>query len=147
MGWFNRKPQTESLPAGAEEVRVLRSDARVDDPVALARLLEALPESDGLGSQLQARFFARAWDKKSSRDYWVYSDGTYASCYTICGLNLKQAAAVRVRWDAIEGQVELSERLLASLVSAETGDTVQVLSYVRSEQTEQLVPPSLVRSA
>lgn len=147
MGWFSRKPQTQSVPGETEEVRVLRSDARVDDDIALARLLEALPEADGLRTQLVNRFFARAWDKGRRRDYWVYSDGTYASCYTICGLNLKQAAAVRVRWDAVEGQIALGERLLASLVSAEIGVTVQILSYVHSEHTEQLVPPSLIRSA
>jgi hypothetical protein len=142
MGWFNKKPAVE-----AEEIRVLRSDARVDDVGALTRLLEALPEADGLRAMLTNRYFARAWDKTATRDYWVASDGTHAACYTICGLTLKQAAAVRVRWDAIEGQVALNERVLAELVSAETGETVQVLSFVRSEQTEQLVPPSLVRSA
>lgn len=138
MGWFSRKPES-----GPEEIRVMRSDARVDDPAALTALLEALPDADGLASQLVARFFARAWDKTASRDYWIASDGTLATCYTLGGLNLKQAAAVRVRWDAIEGQVALGERVIAGLVSAETGVTVQTISFVRSEHTAQLVPASV----
>jgi len=142
MGWFSRKAASEP-----EEIRVLRSDARVDDAASLTSLLAALPEADGLREQLVNRFFARAWDKASNRDYWIASDGTQATCYTICGLNLKQAAAVRVRWDAVEGKVPLGERVVAELVSAETGVTVQTVSYVRSEQTAQLIPPSLVRSA
>ncbi len=142
MGWFSRKPAREP-----EDIRVLRSDARVGDAASLTNLLEALPEADGLREQLVNRFFARAWDKVSSRDYWIASDGIQATCYTICGLNLKQAAAVRVRWDAVEGQVALGERVIAELVSAETGVTVQTISYVRSEQTAQLIPSSLMRSA
>jgi hypothetical protein len=142
MGWFSRKPASER-----EDISVLRSDARVDDADALTSLLAALPEAEGLREQLVNRFFARAWDKASSRDYWIASDGTLASCYTLCGLTLKQAAAVRVRWDAVEGQLALGERVVAELVSAETGGIVQTISYVRSEQTAQLIPPSLVRSA
>lgn len=142
MGWFNRKSDSE-----LGEIQVLRSDALVDDAGALATLLKALPDSDGLGLQLLSRFFARAWDKSGSRDYWIASDGTLATCYTICGLNLKQAAAVRVRWDAIEGQVALGERVLAGLVSSETGSVVQALSSVRAEHIAALVPASLARSA
>jgi hypothetical protein len=142
MGWFTRKPASER-----EDISVRRSDARVDDADALTHLLAALPEADGLREQLVSRFFARAWDKASSRDYWIASDGMLASCYTLCGLTLKQAAAVRVRWDAVEGQLALGERVLAELVSAETGVTVQTISYVRSEQTAQLIPSSLMRSA
>ena len=130
MGWFSRK-----LPSVVEEIRVLRADARVDDAHALTRLLESLPEAEEVRSHLNGDFFARAWDKGSNRDYWVRSDGTHAACFTVCGLNLKQAAAVRVRWDALAGQLALSERILAELVSAETGATVQVVSFVKSERT------------
>ncbi len=126
MGWFSRKPASV-----AEDIRVLRADARVDDVRALTRLLESLPEAEEVRSHLQGDFFARAWDKGSSRDYWVRSDGTLAACFTVCGLNLKQAAAVRVRWDAVANQLILSERILAELVSAETGATVQVISLVK----------------
>ena len=142
MGWFGRK-----RPSDEEDIRVSRADARVDDKAALTTLLEALPEAGELAAHLVNRFFARAWDKATNRDYWVSSDGTRATCYTICGLNLKQAAAVRVRWDAIASQLPLTERVVAELVSAETGATVQVISFVRSEQTVLLEPPGLLRSA
>jgi hypothetical protein len=142
MGWFGRK-----RPSDEEDIRVSRADARVDDATALTSLLSALPEADGLREQLVNRFFARAWDKASNRDYWISSDGTRATCYTLTGLNLKQAAAVRVRWDAIAAQFALTERLLGELISAETGSTVQVVSYVRVEQTEQLDPAAYLRSA
>ena len=128
MGWFSRKP-----PSAVEDTRVLRADARVDDVPALTRLLESLPEADELRSHLNGDFFARAWDKGANRDYWVNSDGTHAACFTVCGLNLKQAAAVRVRWDALANQLVLSERVLAELISVETGATVQVISFVKSE--------------
>jgi hypothetical protein len=142
MGWFGRK-----RPSDEEDIRVSRADARVDDEAALTSLLSALPEADGLRGQLVNRFFARAWDKATNRDYWISSDGTRATCYTLSGLNLKQAAAVRVRWDAIAGQFALTERLLGELVSAETRSLVQVISYVRVEQTEQLDPAAYLRSA
>jgi hypothetical protein len=142
MGWFGRK-----RPSDEEDLRVSRADARVTDSAALTTLLEALPEAGELGAQLSSRFFARAWDKATNRDYWVTSDGTNAACYTLTGLNLKQAAAVRVRWDALAGQLALTERVLAELVSAETGATVQVVSFVRMEQTDRLEPPGLLRSA
>jgi hypothetical protein len=142
MGWFGRKRSSDE-----EDIRVSRADSRVDDTPGLTSLLSALPEADGLREQLVNRFFARAWDKTSNRDYWISSDGIRASCYTLSGLNLKQAAAVRVRWDAIAGQFALTERLLGELVSAETKTTVQVISYVRVEQTEQLDPAAYLRSA
>jgi len=142
MGWFSRK-----RPSELEDLRVLRADARVDDAVALTRLLESLPEAGELRSQLNGRFFARAWDKESNRDYWVTSDGTHAGCYTVCGLNLKQAAAVRVRWDALGGQLALTERILAELVSAETGETVQTISFVSSARSAPLESSKLVQSA
>jgi hypothetical protein len=137
MGWFGKKRQAE-----AEEIRVLRSDARVDDIAALTRLLEQLPEADGLAAHLSGNFFARAWEKNAGRDYWVLSDGTHAACFTLCGLNLKQAAAVRVRWDALANRLTLTERVIAELVSAETRQIVQTISFVSSEHAALLEPTS-----
>jgi hypothetical protein len=128
-----------------EEVRVLRADAHVDDELSLRRLLESLPEADEIRAQLSRRFFARAWDKDSNRDYWVRSDGKQAACFTVCGLTLKQAAAVRVRWDALTSTVDLSERILGELVSAETGETVQVISLVKSPQSVPLQFSEVIR--
>jgi hypothetical protein len=142
MGWFGRKRSGDE-----DDIRVSRADARVDDVPALTSLLSALPEADGLREQLVNRFFARAWDKATNRDYWISSDGTRATCYTLTGLNLKQAAAVRVRWDGLVGQVPLTERVLGELVSAETRTTVQVVSYVRSELPDQMDPAAYLRSA
>jgi len=142
MGWFGRK-----RPSEEEDIRVARADARVADKAALTILLEALPEAGELGAQLSNRFFARAWDKATNRDYWVVSDGTRATCFTLTGLNLKQAAAVRVRWDALTGQLALTERVLGELVSAETRTTVQVVSYVRSEQADAVESTGMLRSA
>ncbi|MET0499797.1 MAG: hypothetical protein ABW106_16165 [Steroidobacteraceae bacterium] len=142
MGWFGRK-----RPSEEEDIRVARADARVADKAALTILLEALPEAGELGAQLSNRFFARAWDKATNRDYWVVSDGTRATCFTLTGLNLKQAAAVRVRWDALTGQLALTERVLGELVSAETRTTVQVVSYVRSEQADAVESAGMLRSA
>jgi hypothetical protein len=130
MGWFNRK-----RPEPVDDLRVVRTDARLEDSTALTRLLEPLPEAGELRAQLSSSFFARAWDKRANRDYWISSDGALVVCFTVCGLNLKQAAAVRVRWDALGGQTLLSERVLAELVSAETGQTVQAVSFVTAERT------------
>ena len=142
MGWFGRK-----RPSDEDDIRVSRADARVDDVDALTSLLSELPEADGLRDALRNRFFARAWDKATNRDYWISSDGTRASCYTLTGLNLKQAAAVRVRWDGLAGQIPLTERVLGELVSAETKATVQVIGYVRAELPEQMDPAAYLRSA
>jgi hypothetical protein len=142
MGWFGRK-----RPSDEDDIRVLRADARVTDAAELTSLLSALPDSEGLGSQLVNRFFARAWDKTSNRDYWIMSDGVRASCFTVMGLNLKQAAAVRVRWDALAAQMPLTERVLGELVSAETRAMVQVISHIRVDAPDQMDPAAYLRSA
>jgi hypothetical protein len=106
------------------EAAVHRADARLDDGAALDRLLEPLPEAADLRARLAEPYFARAWDAGAQRDHWLASDGVRVRCYTISGLTLAQAAAVRVRWDALRGRVELSEDVLADLVARETGSAV-----------------------
>jgi hypothetical protein len=128
MGWFSRKRADDFEP-----IRVLRADARIDDPAALKNLLAQLPEAEEVSPLLRKQFFARAWEKEEARDYWITSDGMQASCFTVCGLTLKQAAAVRVQWDTMATRPVLTERLLAELVSAQTGATVETISYVRVE--------------
>lgn len=110
--------------ASRSEAAVHRADARLDDDTALERLLQALPEAADLRARLEGPFFARAWDAGTQRDHWVVSDGVRATCYTLSGLTLPQAAAVRVRWDAMRGGAELTEGVLADLVARETGSPV-----------------------
>lgn len=113
-----RKP-----PADAA-VRVNRAEARVGDEVALARLLSALPEGGELRPRLSQTFFGRAWHRESERDFWVVSDGSRVSCFTIEGLTLRQAAAVRVRWDAHSTNgVPLTEKLLKRVISDVLNET------------------------
>jgi len=127
LGWelmatfWKRRPSTEG-------VTVSRAEARVDDGAALDRLLEPLPEAQELRPRLSAQFFARAWDADARRDHWVASDGSRVTCFTITGLTLQQAAAVRVRWDALRGRTELSEELLADLIANQTGSSVTLKS-------------------
>ena len=110
--------------ADAGTVMVRRIDARADDPVSLARLLEPLPESDELRARLRDVLFVRAWDEDAKCDYWVRSDGLLVTCFVLSGLTLKQAAAVRVRWDALRGRASITEDLLADLIARETGGPV-----------------------
>ncbi|HTX24880.1 MAG TPA: hypothetical protein VMD03_09505 [Steroidobacteraceae bacterium] len=112
----------------ASEATVRRAEAQVVDRAALDRLLEHLPEADEVRPRLSEPFFARAWDGEAQRDYWVASDGQRVTCYTIIGLTLKQAAAVRVRWDAKRGRAELTEHLLADLIARETRSRVTLVS-------------------
>ncbi len=113
--------------AGASEAMVRRVDARVDDAASLDRLLEPLPEAAELRSRLKGVLFVRAWDAAAQRDYWVESDGVRVTCFTLSGLTLKQAAAVRVRWDALRGRAALTEDVLADLVARETGSPVTLV--------------------
>ncbi|HUN25421.1 MAG TPA: hypothetical protein VMU67_03870 [Steroidobacteraceae bacterium] len=106
---------------------VQRAEARLDDAPALARLLERLPEAEDLRARLVSPFFARAWDTRVRRDHWIQSDGARVTCFTISGVTLAQAAAVRVRWDAMRGRTELTEELLADLVAAQTGTSVTLV--------------------
>ena len=112
------------LVADASAAMVRRIDARVEDPASLDRLLEPLPESAELRSRLQEALFVRAWDESAKRDYWVRSDGKRVACFILSGLTLKQAAAVRVRWDALGGKAALTEDRLADLIARETGGPV-----------------------
>lgn len=114
--------------ASQSEAAVHRADARLDDGAELERLLEPLPEAADLRARLAGPFFARAWDAGTQRDHWLVSDGVRVTCYTLSGLTLAQAAAVRVRWDAMRGRGELSENTLADLVARETGSPVTLAS-------------------
>lgn len=118
--WKRRAPEAEAS--------VRRADARLEDGAALDRLLEPLPEAQDLRARLSGPFFARAWDADAQRDHWLASDGVRVTCYTIGGLTLRQAAAVRVRWDALQGRAELTENALADLIARETGSPVTLAS-------------------
>ncbi len=100
----------------------------MEDGAALDRLLGPLPEAQDLRSRLSGPFFARAWDADAQRDHWLASDGLRVTCYTISGLTLRQAAAVRVRWDALRGRIALTESALADLIARETGSPVTLAS-------------------
>ncbi len=110
------------------ESAVHRSEAPLEDGAALERLLEPLPEAEDLRARLSGPFFARAWDAVAQRDHWLASDGRRVTCYTISGLTLRQAAAVRVRWDALRGRTALTENVLADLIAWETGSPVTLAS-------------------
>ncbi|HTT00897.1 MAG TPA: hypothetical protein VMG11_02325 [Steroidobacteraceae bacterium] len=114
--------------AGSQGVTVSRAEAQVDDAGALDRLLAPLPEATELRPRLTVQFFARAWDAERRCDYWVASDGRRVTCFTISGLTLQQAAAVRVRWDALRSRTELSEEVLADLIADQTGTSVTLVS-------------------
>ncbi len=114
--------------ARQHETAVRRVDARLDDAAALDELLALLPEAQDLKARLSGPFFARAWDTDAQRDHWLASDGIRVTCYTITGLTLPQAAAVRVRWDAMRGRAALTEEVLANLVARETGNPVTLVT-------------------
>jgi len=103
--------------AGSQGVTVSRAEAQVDDA-----------EATELRPRLTVQFFARAWDAERRCDYWVASDGRRVTCFTISGLTLQQAAAVRVRWDALRSRTELSEEVLADLIADQTGTSVTLVS-------------------
>jgi hypothetical protein len=111
----------------AYDVVVHRTEARVDDHDALERLLAPLPEARDLQPRLSAPFFARAWDAVAHRDHWIASDGARVVCFTVSGLTLKQAAEVRVHWDAVQGRTELTEDVLADLIARQTGSPVTLV--------------------
>ena len=123
VGFRRHAPNVE-----ANGVSVLRADALLSDSPALDLLLRPLPEAQELRPRLAAEFFARAWDTELQRDYWVVSDGHRVTCYTVCGLTLKQAAAVRVRWDSLRRRPTLTQALLADVIAAETGGAVTLVT-------------------
>ena len=129
MEWMTSLWRSRTAPtAGASAVMVQRIDARVDDSASLDKLLEPLPESDELRVRLRGLLFVRAWDETAKRDYWVRSDGLWVACFMLSGLTLKQAAAVRVRWDALRGRAALTEDRLADLIARETRGPVTLAS-------------------
>jgi len=129
MEWMASLWKSRGVPAAvASAVMVRRVDAQVDDSASLDRLLEPLPESDELRARLRGLLFVRAWDEAAKRDYWVSSDGFRVACFMLSGLTLKQAAAVRVRWDALRGRAALTEELLADLIARVTGGPVTLAS-------------------
>ena len=113
--------------ARSRGITVRRTEAGVGDGAALDRLLAGLPEADELRPRLHSAFFARAWDAATQRDHWILSDGASVRCFSIDGLTLRQAASVRVRWDALKDRGELTEEGLADLVAGETGSSVTLV--------------------
>ncbi|HTV50818.1 MAG TPA: hypothetical protein VME21_06495 [Steroidobacteraceae bacterium] len=105
-----------------------RGEAQLDQPRALEQLLSPLPENAELRPRLTTPLFVRAWHADTQRDYWVVSDGTRVVCYTLSGLTLQQAAAVRVRWDAKRTLEELNEEALAEIIAKVTGALVTLVS-------------------
>ncbi len=118
--WLKRRAEQESAT-------VRRIEARVDDPAALERLLAPLPEAEELRARLSRALFVRAWDSQRECDYWVVSDGQRVTCFTVSGLTLKQAAAVRVRWDAKRSLAGLTEDALADVVAEVIGAPVTLV--------------------
>jgi hypothetical protein len=110
-----------------EKVQIIRTEALLTDADAIAHLLEPLPESGELRPRLDHVFFVRAWHEQTSRDYWVSSDGERVRCFTIAGLTLRQAAAIRVRWDAMSSDRHLDEHVLSLLISSELGIRAQLV--------------------
>ena len=119
-GWWKRRVRESSAT-------VRRVSARLDQPAALERLLQPLPEREELRARLAAPLFVRAWDAVELQDHWVSSDGREITCYTLSGLTLKQAAAVRVRWDAKRSPAALSEEALADVIAAQIGAPVTIV--------------------
>jgi hypothetical protein len=118
--WWKRRDRDASAT-------VQRREARLDQPVALERLLGPLPEAAELRPRLSAALFVRAWDAGTQCDYWVQSDGTRVVCFALSGLTLQQAAAVRVRWDAKHSTAHLSEDALADVVAKLIGAPVTLV--------------------
>ncbi|HUK03203.1 MAG TPA: hypothetical protein VLW26_13070 [Steroidobacteraceae bacterium] len=106
------------------EITVQRVRAGVEDSAALDQLLQRLPEAHELRPRLTAPFFVRAWDADAQQDHWVAGNGVHVECFTIGGLTLKQAAAVRVCWDNFANGTELTEQRLADVIATQTGSSV-----------------------
>ncbi len=118
--WLKRR-----VPESSATVR--RIEASLEDPAALERMLAPLPEANELRSRIAQPLFVRAWDATRECDYWVLSDGRRVTCFTVSGLTLRQAAAVRVRWDAKRSHAELTEDALADVVAELIGAPVTLV--------------------
>lgn len=111
-------------------VSLFTAFARIDDPAALSRLLEPVPDAGSVRQSVTSGTpgFGQVWHDETSRDYWIAWSAETVACFTIAGLTLEQAARVRIRFDELDhSSTGLDARLLAGLMSDELGATVSLV--------------------
>jgi hypothetical protein len=79
-----------------DELKILVSTARLEDPKAMASFLASIPDSAELAALLRSDqpLNTRAYDDETQTARFVISDGTTATCSTVFDITIDQAEMI-----------------------------------------------------
>jgi hypothetical protein len=81
-----------------DELKILVSTARLEDPKSMASFLASIPDSTALAALLRSErpLNTRAYDDENSTARFVISDGTTATCYAVLDITIDQAELITI---------------------------------------------------
>jgi hypothetical protein len=108
--------------------RISSALAAVADSRALTRLLDDVPESEEIRTQIRRPFLSRRWQQSMQRSFWIESDGNTVLCLTLTGLDVDEMVAIWVAFDGYQSKpgFRLSASSLAEIIEAELGVAVEL---------------------
>lgn len=91
------------------EIKILMSEARIDDPAAMVSFLAPVPNSGALAALLGEKepLNTRAYDDENQTAHFVVSDGNIVTCFTIADITIDQAELITIAcedsnaWDPV----------------------------------------------
>ncbi|MDP9007244.1 MAG: hypothetical protein M3N91_00790 [Pseudomonadota bacterium] len=81
-----------------DELEILVSTARLEDPGAMASFLASIPDSAALAALLRSEqpLNTRAYDDENQTARFVISDGTTATCSAVFDITIDQAEMITI---------------------------------------------------
>lgn len=105
---YSVRKSTEDRDAMGDELKILVSTARLEDPKAMASFLASIPDSAELAALLRSEqpLNTRAYDDEHQTARFVISDGITATCSAVFDITIDQAEMITIeceRSDAWSG--------------------------------------------
>lgn len=110
------------------ETRITSARALVADSIALAQLLEEVPDAGEICLELSKPYFTRRWRHSDQHSFWIASDGTTVVCHTLTGLQLDEVIALWLSFDDYRRRpgFTLSANSLGKIIESELGVSVEL---------------------
>jgi hypothetical protein len=105
-----------------DDIRILTSAARIDDPSAMAAFLAPIPDSQVLAELLSAKqpLNTRAYDDEGQAARFVISDGIVATCFAVTGITIDQAEMITLECEESDAWSDATFRAAADRILRKT---------------------------
>ncbi len=103
-----------------EVIRVFVATANWDDPQAMERLFDSIPDAAVARRMLKPGSFIQMYDGKTERDVWILREGDTVRCITIAGIDRETGSRLRARFEEIPGHA-IDAKTLADVLATMTG--------------------------